>query len=351
MVVCLHVGATLNRDTYLGPAADLFRQLSSFGDAGVSFFFVLSGFIVTRVHLPDFNQPARLPAYLLKRVARIYPMYWLVFAMTCLSIWLLPTSRNPLPADAATLIKALLLIPQDPAVVGGTGAPVVFVAWTLQYEMVFYLAMALALIQRWLLLLPLGLILLNSLTHSAGDHFIRNFLSNDHIYLFVMGAGLAMLGSRSWRLSATQARMAITAAALAFVALAAWEDLTFPANNRGLSVLLFGGISTVGVLGLTHLEDAGWRPRPDHLLVRLGHASYTLYLIHVAVMSVLGKMVSLLAQHARPFGPAAATTSAILIVAACALVALVVHRHVEQPIMRKLNQAISRWTDTTAHRT
>lgn len=351
MVVCLHVGSTLNRDTYLGQAADLFRQLSSFGDAGVSFFFVLSGFIVTRVHLPDFNQPARLPAYLLKRLVRIYPMYWLVFAMTCLFIWLLPASRTPVPSDAGTLIKALLLIPQDPAVVGGTGAPVVFVAWTLQYEMVFYLAMALALIQRWLLLLPLGLILIHRQTYTPGNGFVPDFFSNDLLCLFAMGAGLAMLCSRSWRLSATQARMVVIAAALAFIALAAWEDWTFPANNRGLCVLLFGGISTMGVLGLTHLEDAGWRPRPDHLLVRLGHASYTLYLIHVAVMSVLGKMVTLLAQHARPFGPAAATTSAILIVAACAMAALLVHRHIEQPIMRKLNQAISRWTDPADHRT
>ena len=122
LVVFFHVGTSLNRDVYLGHAADLVRQLSSSGDAGVAFFFVLSGFIVTRVHLPDFNQPARLPAYLLKRAARIYPMYWLVFAATCLLVWLLPASRTTLPADAPTLIKALLLIPQDPSVVGGTGA-------------------------------------------------------------------------------------------------------------------------------------------------------------------------------------------------------------------------------------
>ena len=31
MVVCLHVGSTLNRDTYLGQAADLFRQLGRLG--------------------------------------------------------------------------------------------------------------------------------------------------------------------------------------------------------------------------------------------------------------------------------------------------------------------------------
>lgn len=346
MVVCLHVGATLNREVYLGHAADVVRQWTSFGDAGVCFFFVLSGFIVTRVHLPDFNHPGRLPAYLLKRVARIYPMYWLVFTVTCLFVLLLPASRTTLPSDALTLIKALMLIPQDPAVVGGTGAPVVFVAWTLQYEMVFYAAMALALIQRWLLLLPVGLFLLNRLTYSPGDGFVASFFCNDLIYLFGMGAGLAMLSGRPWRLPASQARMVIALALLAFIALAVWEARSFPATDRSHRVLLFGGISTAAILGLTHLEDAGWRPFPNGLLVRLGQASYVLYLMHVAVMSVLSKVITTLSQLAGPFGPAAATASAVLIVAACAAAALLVHRHIEQPLMRRLNQAITRWTDT-----
>lgn len=346
MVVCLHVGATLNREVYLGHAADLVRQWTSFGDAGVCFFFVLSGFIVTRVHLPDFNHPGRIPAYLLKRAARIYPMYWLVFAVTCLFVLLLPASRTTLPSDALTLIKALMLIPQDPALVGGTGAPVVFVAWTLQYEMVFYAAMALALIQRWLLLIPVGLFLLNRLTYSPGDGFLASFFCTDLIYLFGMGAGLAMLSDRPWRLSAAQARMVIALALLAFIALAMWEDLTFPATDRSHRALYFGGISAMGILGLTHLEDAGWRPSPNGLLVRLGQASYTLYLIHVAVMSVLGKVITALSEQAGLFGPTVAMASAVLIVAACAAAALRVHRHIEQPLMRWLNQAITRWTNT-----
>jgi len=345
MVVLFHVGATLNQDGYLGHAADTARRLSSFGDAGVPFFFVLSGFIVTWVHLPDFDHPGRIPAYLLKRVARIYPLYWLVFAVTCLLVWLLPASRTTLPPDTLTLVKALMLIPQDPAVVGGTGAPVVFVAWTLQYEMVFYAAMALALIQRWLLLIPAGLFLLNRLTYAPGDGFAAIFFYNDLICLFGMGASLAMLSARPWRLSASRARMVATLALLAFIALAAWEVLNFPTNNSSSCALYFGGISMVGILGLTHLEDAGWRLPPKGLLVRLGQASYTLYLTHVAVMSLLSKAITALSLHAGPFGPLAAMVSAVLIVAACAAAALLVHRHIEQPLMRQLNQAIARWTD------
>jgi peptidoglycan/LPS O-acetylase OafA/YrhL len=73
MVVCFHASGNLRRDRYLGDAADVLERVFSFGDAGVSFFFVLSGFIVTWVHLRDFNQPGRLGNYLFTRAARIYP--------------------------------------------------------------------------------------------------------------------------------------------------------------------------------------------------------------------------------------------------------------------------------------
>lgn len=349
MVVCLHVGTTLSHDTYLGHAADLLRRWSSFGYAGVPFFFVLSGFIVTRVHLQDFNHPERIPAYLLKRTARVYPMYWLVFAMTCLFVWLLPAARTAVPTDAIVLIKALLLIRQDPAVVGGTGAPVVFVAWTLQYEMAFYLVMALALLRRWLLLLPLGLLLIHRLGDMPVESLVSQFLQDDHLLLFVMGTGLAMLSEHPWRLPARRAKAVVALAALAFAVLAAWACWTFPVNNVGSIVLPVGVISTVAVLALTHLEDAGWRPDAGSLLVRLGHASYALYLIHVPVLSVLGKVVAALSQRIAPlstadaiapFAPLAATAVALLIVAACAQAALLTHRHIEQPIMHRLNKAM-----------
>lgn len=348
MVVCLHVGATLSREGYLGHAADFLWQLTSFGDAGVPFFFVLSGFIVTHVHLRDVDQPSRLPAYLLKRAARIYPMYWLVFAMTCLFVALLPAAHTTLPADTCTLVKALLLIPQDPAVVGGTGAPMVFVAWTLQYEMVFYLAMALALIRRWLLLVPAALWLVNRLGHVQGAGFISDFFASNLFLLFAMGAGVALLSAKGWRLPTMAARALCVVAASAFLALALWTVGAFANAPRHIhALLLFGGASTLLVLGLTHLEDGGWRLSAGHVLVRLGHASYVLYLIHVAVVSALGKGVVALWLHAgqgRPMSAAAVMVVAVALVGACAWAALAVHRYIERPLMKRLNQRIAQWT-------
>lgn len=342
MVVALHAAASLNRDVYLGPAADTVRRLTAFGDAGVPFFFVLSGFIVTHAHLRDFDQPGRVPAYLLKRAARIYPMYWIVFLLTALPALLLSSAGVQMPQDALTLIKTWLLLPQDPAVVGGTGAPVVFVAWTLQYEMVFYAVMALALLRRWLLLAPLVLYVLNQLSRTPGESFWRDFFAHDLLCLFAMGAGLAALARHLRPWSTGIARAMCVSAALGFLAMAVWRGMCFPQECPPHRELLLGVITTVGIAGLTRLEEAGWRLSPHGWLVKLGHASYTLYLIQVPLVSLFSKAVLAATAVLPPIGQWGAGLATALIVAACALAALGMHRLVEQPIMQRVGRWMAR---------
>ena len=69
LVVLYHGGRVLPQ--YVGPidAAKYF----TFGNAGVDFFFALSGFIIFYVHQQDINSPARLGHYLFRRTTRVYP--------------------------------------------------------------------------------------------------------------------------------------------------------------------------------------------------------------------------------------------------------------------------------------
>ena len=112
--------------------------LPHFGHAGVDFFFVLSGFIITFVHRTDIGKPKRLGHYLERRFTRVFPFYWLVLIFSLLATWLLHRAQFPAVRE---ILANLLLLPQtEDKIVGG--------AWTLVYEIMFYFVFAIAICNR-----------------------------------------------------------------------------------------------------------------------------------------------------------------------------------------------------------
>jgi exopolysaccharide production protein ExoZ len=142
LVVLHHLGAAVASPKYFGAAA--FAVPFKSGDSGVEFFFVLSGFIITWVHFDDLGKPVLLLPYLRKRALRVYPTYWIVFTAVYLIAIASTALRFSVPHDLPTLLKCLTLLPQDAAVTGGTGAQVLIVAWSLQYEICFYVLFAIS---------------------------------------------------------------------------------------------------------------------------------------------------------------------------------------------------------------
>ena len=73
LLVVLHHAGTFSVGhfgaPFLGNALD-------WGASGVDFFFVLSGFIIYFIHRPDLGRPERLRGFALKRLVRVYPIYW-----------------------------------------------------------------------------------------------------------------------------------------------------------------------------------------------------------------------------------------------------------------------------------
>ena len=136
LVVLYHAGRMLALPQYLGHIA--LGGFFNFGNAGVDFFFVLSGFIIFFVHEKDIGRPESLLAYAWSRVTRIYPIYWLVTALVLVEIALRP---GPKDVDPGYLISSLLLLPQPQE-------PVLGVGWTLVHEMLFYLVFAVAVLSR-----------------------------------------------------------------------------------------------------------------------------------------------------------------------------------------------------------
>jgi exopolysaccharide production protein ExoZ len=329
IVVLFHLGGMMASEKYFGRTG--FAGPFSFGAAGVEFFFVLSGFIILTAHRGDLDQPGRLADYLRKRVTRIYPTFWLVF----LGVYLLALSsrslRSTVPHDPLILLKSLWLIPQDKLLIGGTGAPVLAVSWTLQYEVFFYACFASVILNRWLaLVVAVSLAAIYLAYSGTAAPFPLSFLAQDYIPLFAMGMLVACVGG-SDRLRFKHPGLY---AGLGF-ALFGWVALDHVMNWNLLvrqATLLYGLASSLIILGLVKLEDAGRILGGHRGLQLLGNASYALYLIHYPLISLLGKVA--LAARLNRLGLAGAFIAYFGILGVCLASSVVFHLWIERPVTR-----------------
>lgn len=114
------------------------------GSTGVYIFFVISGFIMAHISWQDFGRTGAPANFLRRRVTRIGPLYWLAtiaaFAFHRVSM------THGADAGWRELLRSLLFIPDLDAM--GQLAPVLSQGWTLSYEMMFYTIFAGALALR-----------------------------------------------------------------------------------------------------------------------------------------------------------------------------------------------------------
>ena len=326
LVVLLHASAMLEGPgDYSGPA---FGGLFMFGRAGVDFFFVLSGFIITYVHYRDIGRPAALGTFWRKRLRRIYPTYWAVLAgFGCL----LAVSPTPGLAerDLGHVIASVLLWPE-------TAEPILGVAWSLRHEMVFYALFSLAIIDRRLGTVVLGawgaLILFNMgwamatgrpyFGGVAGMVLVRGFNIQ-----FFFGMGVAWLvRTRPPRL----ARDALIAGLILFFGTGLAESFGPVVQHewppRHLAYALGAALT---LYGLATLDRARALRVPGPLL-ELGSASYSLYLVHPVALILMHQAL----RHARPWFDPPLEIAYLILVGSAVVAGVAFSRVVERPLMR-----------------
>jgi peptidoglycan/LPS O-acetylase OafA/YrhL len=329
LVVLHHLGRAMASDKYFGERLIAVPFVA--GDAGVEFFFVLSGFIITWAHFGDFGRPARVSGYLRKRFARIYPVYWIVFAALHLFAQASPTLRATVPHDYPTLLASLALAPQDPAAVGWNGSPVVAVAWSLQYEVCFYALIALFIVSRTLgLLASIPLMANFGACHVSACSFPRSFFANNLILLFGLGVAVAYCVKRSIRM-----RRPLIVAAMAATGFASYGALEATVGTDALGIdrrIVYGLLSGLVIFGLAQSESSGELRLRNRSMSLLGDSSYALYLLHYPMISALCKLMILIGL-AGGFGAAVAYP---VILCACIAVSVGFHRWVEKPLLRAL---------------
>ena len=325
-VLLYHLSGTIALPKYFG--VDAYAQVFGFGGARVPFFFVLSGFILTLVYSRDFGRPHKTLSFLWRRFMRLYPTYWVILLLVMAPALFYPPLREAIPSDPAAIVKMLLLVPHYEGVGRATGAPVIVVAWTLHYEIVFCLVLA-----AWIASRPLGLVVcialgLNALGCGAVDCVgYRHFLAGGSMAYFACGAASAWLVRRLPPMRHAQALAGLALAGYLFIAVTARGGSEFdwlPDKN-----LFFVVLACVVLICLVNAQDAQPPRRSSAFMKLLSDSSYAMYLMHFPMVSLVCKLVI----HAGVRGAVGAALAFFSTIVICVGAAMAFHVLVERRLL------------------
>ncbi|MCP9626306.1 acyltransferase [Rhodopseudomonas palustris] len=314
-VVLFHVETTLGLPKYLG--REIFPVFEP-GEAGVYYFFVLSGFVMVTAHARDLGRSDVVLPFLWKRFRRIYPALWVVLASQAALFLMIPQDRIAAAELPWIMLKDFMILPWG-------GPSLLSVEWTLRHEVLFYIAFAIILLapeRRWVITGA-------AIAAIAIGQFVTMPAPLDRVVsgynlLFGFGVAAALLYRRD---AVANPRAVLTLGLAVFVS--NWAALAVGLYDKSMLVIWAYGIgAALIIVGAAALERGSGFAAP--LFVRLlGDASYAIYLAHYPVVSALCKFLTRLQAHI-PFPDWLVFT--IVFVAAVAA-GLAFHILIERPLM------------------
>lgn len=292
--------------------------ISKMGASGAfTFFFVLTGYLMYSLNQSNFGKKALFQTFLLKRLFRIYSIYWLVMAVLIPIYFLVPSfglgfERNPLD-----IINSLLLFPHS-------HPPILGVAWSLSYIVWFYIMFSLCFILKkkivfsiyflWIIIIILNTLNLIPIKQSLLAQFLFN---EDHLDFFVgMLIGYVVrrhsLGHSFWWMLSGCA-----------VYITMWALRQPMIGHMKLLFTLGSGLVLLGVVT--------WKGK-EHLWLRtvkyFGDASYSILLASLPMMSITFKLGRLTQAENRLGAPMTITFCFLIALGLC----LCFYRWTERPL-------------------
>jgi len=294
----------------------------TFGEFGVDIFFVISGFVIALVL--D-NPKLTTQRFLADRIARIVPLYWVLTLSVFVGALIAPELLNSTTADFVNLLKSLFFIPYRKE--SGQIFPMLFVGWTLNYEMLFYVvtAVSLMLLRRHRLLFTSALILAIFCTAKAWNSrdVFTAFYSNQRLFEFPLG----FMAYQLWKFGIPikpPLAGCMAVAAYGWMAYINWHDL----SN---APLLYYGLPAFVLIGSTlNLESAMGSGPLTRAAIFIGNASYAIYLSHPYCVEAARK---LLPDAIEGFDPTAPLGVVLTMIVATAMGAAL-YQFVDWPLHR-----------------
>ena len=258
------------------------------GAAGVDVFFVISGFVLWTVIADKPVSPGR---FLWRRAVRVVPLYWTVTLALALLALVAPAVLPQVGFGWGHLALSLLFIPHDDLV--GNPFPLLPVGWTLNYEAILYLIMALALLapRAWRLWVITSLLFAVAAIGFV-DPPAYPLFANPMLLQFAAGAWLGQAWL-SGRLPGKVIGWALIVVGVDLLAAQQVMRLHAPQMVTLLDLwrpFLWGIPAVMIVAGAVSVEADGgvFASRPLRIL---GDASYSLYLCHWVVIALITRVV------------------------------------------------------------
>jgi peptidoglycan/LPS O-acetylase OafA/YrhL len=300
------------------------------GASGVDIFFVISGFVMVTSSRRLLSDPCPALTFMRHRIVRIVPLYWLLTSLKVLLVFWFADLVLRSSLDPDYILRSYLFIP----VVDGAGhfRPLLPVGWTLTYEFLFYalfaLALGLAIDVLHILIPAFALIVVLAVVRNESWP-AWTVLFSTIVMEFLSGVALARKIGRGWSLGPPVAWV-LMLSGFALIAI-------LPEGSENMRVVYWGLPAFAIVAGAVSLEARFGRRLPA-VLLSLGDASYSIYLIHGFALPVLG--VGIAALHWTGLGSKVFTIIASLVVGLTT--GWFTYALVERPMLRWMKPSVMR---------
>ncbi len=245
------------------------KLLAGWGAYGVDLFFVISGFVMFHSQLQQRVTPG---VFFKKRLIRIVPIYWSLTVLVAVAYLLLPALFRELQVTTSWTLSSLAFLSWW----WNGSQPLLYVGWTLEWEMAFYLLFALSLAAKSLRVQMSVLV--------AGLALLALYSGYLIVIEFLFGIIAAYIYHYHKPTAATGWLLVIVGIALLLVTLQSQYRMLV--MELGVQRVLHWGVpALLIVLGVSLIQQFKWG-----WLHYLGHASYSIYLIQMLTIPVFYKL-------------------------------------------------------------
>ena len=285
--ICRGIAALMVVVHHTYPSMQFFRKfdntiiegIAHMGKFGVDFFFVLSGFIIAYTTYEKSNQSKKLKNYCVNRLIRIFVPY-LPIGILMYVLYLIVPSMSSSVRDI-NFWNSVFLVP--------IGNPALSVAWTLSFELCFYLIYSIyfvtsrkaffALLAGWFVLIVIS----NFITpiQFLGSTHLLNLYNLE----FLMGVVVACLSKNK----PYDSKVLLFAFIVLFIPLIYIRtnglDLGFKFSLNFLFAL------STSLLVFYLVNSTNKKFKSISFFMMLGNSSYSLYLLHNPLQSLLVRLL------------------------------------------------------------